>query len=56
MRTQEQNQKLIDQASDDDLIAIATTASSPSVRLAAEMHLRKRYPSEHIDALLQQTK
>lgn len=44
-RTPERNRELIDRMSDDQLIDFATTCSDRGVALAAEMHLRSRYPS-----------
>ena len=45
MRTPERNLELIERLTDDDLIDFATTCSNRGVALAAEMHLRRRYPS-----------
>lgn len=45
--TPERAKEVIDTLLDDDaLIDIATSASRKDVRLAAEMHLRRRYPSK----------
>lgn len=37
--------EIIARMSDDDLIDMTTTCSDRGVALAAEMHLRKRYPA-----------
>jgi hypothetical protein len=44
MRTLERVKEIISMLTDEDLIDFATTCSDAGVRLAAEMHLRKRYP------------
>lgn len=47
--TAERAKEVIETLLDDDaLIDIATTASRKDVSLAAEMHLRKRYPSKKV--------
>lgn len=43
--TPERVQQIIDQMSDDDLIAFATKCSNRGISLSAEMQLRARYPS-----------
>lgn len=43
--TSDRAKELIDSMDDETLIDIATTSSRKDIALAAEMHLRKRYPS-----------